>query len=390
MKVSAKEAPRTIRTTRAASATLAARAARATRAAIATDATEATEANASDADTTSDGGYRIGTVSKLTGIPVPTIRVWETRHAAVKPPRDAGNVRLYRRSDIERLSLIKAAVDAGHAISTLAALTDRQIKARFDNAPARAGKSRSAGCRVLVCGTALASVLKAAWRTRSDVHIRSVAAELPGADLDSFPSVDAVIVDAPVVSNALPAMLRQLRAAIKAPVIIVVYGLGNRQALARLDAANIIALTAPIDPAQLARICQLGLAIDPAPPTAFSQMLMRSAAARRYTDTFLQQLSQMPSQVQCECPNHLADLLSKLNAFERYSLECESTNIKDAAMHAMMYSASGHCREFLEEVLRRLMAHEGIAEPKAPVAASQASVVGPSNKNSPHVRTHGL
>ena len=340
--------------------------------------------SATDADISNDGRYRIATVSNLTGIPVQTIRVWEARHTAVQPARDAGNVRLYRRSDIERLSLIKAAVDAGHAISTVAPLTDRQIKARFQDAPARASKSRDARCRVLVCGTALASVLKAAWHTRSDVRVKSTTAELPVADFDSLPSVDAVIVDAPVVGNALPAMLRQLRAAIKAPVIIVVYGLGNRQALARLDAANIIALTAPIDPAQLARICQLGLAIDPAPPTAFSQMLMHSAAPRRYADGFLQQLSQMPSQVQCECPNHLADLLTKLNAFERYSLECESTNVKDAAMHAMMYSASGHCREFLEEVLRRLMAHEGIAEPKIPVATTQTSIVDPSNKNSPH------
>ena len=346
--------------------------------------------SASDADTSNDGRYRIAAVSNLTGIPVQTIRVWETRHTAVQPARDAGNVRLYRRSDIERLSLIKAAVDAGHAISTVAPLTDRQIKARFKSGPAQAAKSREARCRVLVCGTALASVLKAAWHTRSDVRIQSTTAELPVADFDSLPSVDAVIVDAPVVGNALPAMLRQLRAAIKAPVVIVVYGLGNRQALARLDAANIIALTAPIDPAQLARICQLGLAIDPAPPTAFSQMLMHSAAPRRYADAFLQQLSQMPSHVQCECPNHLADLLAKLNAFERYSLECESNNIKDAAMHAMMYSASGHCREFFEEVLKRLMAHEGIAEPKAPVASTQASTVRPSSKNSPHTKAYGL
>ena len=310
-----------------------------------------------------DGLYRIATVSKLTGIPVQTIRVWETRHTVVQPTRTASNVRMYRRADIERLTLIKAAVDAGHAIGTVASLTDRQIKARFNSAPVRTTRARDARCRVLVCGAALASVLKAAWQSRSDVRVQSTLPHLPTADFESLPSVDAVIVDAPVVGNALPAALRQLRAAIKAPVVIVVYGLGNRQALARLDAANIIALAAPIDPAQLARICQLGLAIEPAPPTAFSQMLMHSAAPRRFDDAFLLQLSQMPSQVQCECPNHLADLVNKLNAFERYSLECESVNVKDAAMHAMMYSASGHCREFLEEVLRRLMAHEGIAEP---------------------------
>ena len=320
------------------------------------------------ADTPIDGLYRIATVSKLTGIPVQTIRVWEIRHAVVQPTRNAGNVRLYRRADIERLSLVKAAVDAGHAISTVASLTDRQIKARFKDAPVRVVKARETRCRVLVCGAALASVLKMAWQARADVRVQGILPGLPSpqeAEFDSLPSVDAVIVDVPVVSNALPAALRQIRAATKAPVVIVVYGLANRQALARLDAANVIALAAPTDPAQLARICQLGLAIRPTPPTAFSQMLMRSAAPRRYADAFLHQLSQMPSKVQCECPNHLADLLTKLNAFERYSLECESLNIKDAAMHAMMYSASGHCREFLEEVMRRLMAHEGIPEPRA-------------------------
>ena len=327
----------------------------------------------SSADTSIDGLYRIATVSHLTGIPVQTLRVWESRHAVVQPTRSAGNVRLYRRADIDRLALVKAAVDAGQAISTVAALTDRQIKARFKDAPvpatATAAKARKAGCRVLVVGSALASVLKTAWQARSDVRVQASLTAL--ADLDnepeagSLPSVDAMIIDAPVLRNDLPAALRQLRTATRAPVVIVVYGFGSRQLLSRLDNANVIALAAPADPAQIARICQLGLAIDPTPPAAFSQMLMHSGAARRYDEVFLQQLSQMPSKVQCECLNHLADLLNKLNAFERYSLECESTNIKDAAMHAMMYSASGHCREFLEEVLRRLMLHEGVPEPKA-------------------------
>ena len=317
----------------------------------------------SSAETSVDGLYRIATVSQLTGIPVPTIRIWEARHAVVQPTRSAGNVRLYRRSDIERLLLVKAAVDAGQAISTVAALTERQIRARFKPAPA--AKAPKGSCRVLVCGSARSSVLKTAWKTRTAVRVQASLATLANAERQQLPAVDAVIVDVPVLRSDLPAALRQLRSTTQAPVIVVVYGFGSRPILSRLDSANVIALASPADPAQIARICQLGLSIDPSPPAAFSQMLMHATAARRYDDVFLQQLSQMPSQVQCECPNHLADLLSKLNAFERYSLECESTSSKDAAMHAMMYSASGHCRALLEEVLQRLLAHEGIAEPKA-------------------------
>ena len=318
----------------------------------------------SSADASIDGLYRIATVSHLTGIPVQTIRVWESRYTVVQPTRSSGNVRLYRRADIERLSLVKAAVDAGQAISTVAALTDRQIKARFKDAPPAATTARTTGCRVLVCGSALASVLKTAWKARSDVRVQASLPTIADTELASLPSVDAVIVDVPVLRNDLPAALRQLRLKIKPQVVVVIYGFGNRQLLSRLDNANVIALAAPADPAQIARICHLGMSVDSAPPSAFSQMLTRSAPPRRYDDAFLQQLSHMPSEMLCECPNHLADLLSKLNAFESYSLGCESTNTKDAALHAMMYGASGHCRELLEDVLRQVLAHEGIPEPK--------------------------
>ena len=322
------------------------------------------------AEASIDGLYRIATVSTLTGIPVSTIRVWEARHAVVRPERNKGNVRLYRRADIERLVLIKAAVEAGHAISTVASLSNEQIKARFASAPEVALTASHACCRVLVSGTAMAGVLNTAWRARSDVRVQDVLPTLPTVELEAMRSIDAVIVDVPVANGTLPAALQRLRAATNAPVVIVVYGFASRQVLARLDAGNFIALAAPTDPAQLARICQLALATQPAPPPAFSQLLMHSTAPHRYSDAFLRQLSQMPLKMQCGCPNHLADLLMKLIAFERYSLECESTNAKDAAMHAMMYSASGQCRELLEEVLRRLMAHEGIAEPQPQPAAS--------------------
>lgn len=308
-----------------------------------------------------DGVYRIATVSNLTGIPVQTIRVWESRYAVVQPARSATNVRLYRRADIERLSLLKAAVDAGHAIGTVASLTDRQIKARFKFVSA-ASSTPARGCRVLVCGAALATRLATAWGSRDDVRVQGVLPSPSNVGSASMRIVDAgadaVIVEVSVLDPALPVALRQLQAATRARVAIVVYGLGNRQTLARLDDANVIALAAPIDPAQLARLCLLGLAVAPSTaPDTFSQILGHQASPRRYDDALLNQLGNLPSSVQCECPNHVADLLIRLNAFEHYSLECESRNAADASMHAMLYRSSGHCREILEEALTRLMAH---------------------------------
>ena len=316
-----------------------------------------------------DGVYRIATVSNLTGIPVQTIRVWESRHAVVQPTRSATNVRLYRRADIERLSLIKAAVDAGHAIGTVASLTDRQIKARFKFNPVGAAQTAQRGCRIVVCGTTLGARLATAWGDRTDVRLQGVLPSLtdaggPSTGVIDGP-VDAVIIEASVLAPSLPAAVRRLQETTRARVVIVVYGFGNRRSLARLDDANVIALAAPADPAQLARICLLGLSIAPSAPDTFSELLVHPAAPRRYDDAVLDELAQVPSRVQCECPNHVADLLVRLNAFERYSLECESSNGADGSAHAMLYRASGHCRAILEEALTRLMAHEGTPAPEA-------------------------
>ena len=232
------------------------------------------QTESTNAEISIDGLYRIATVSQLTGISVPTIRVWESRHAVVEPTRSAGTVRLYRRSDIERLLIVKTAVNGGQAINTVAALTDLQIRARFKVAPALVARTKPNSCRVLVLGSALSSLLEVARKARTDIRVQASWLLLADTSRAAAPPVDAAIIDTPVLRYDLPAALRALRSAIQAPVIIVVYGLGGSQVLAMLDHTNVVAVTSPAHPPQLARICQLGLAIDPTAPAAFSQMLM--------------------------------------------------------------------------------------------------------------------
>ena len=76
--------------------------------------------------------YRIGTVSRLTGIATVTLRMWERRYNVVDPGRSSGRNRLYSRDDIARLALIKRLVDAGHSISTVAGLTLVQLHERLE------------------------------------------------------------------------------------------------------------------------------------------------------------------------------------------------------------------------------------------------------------------
>jgi DNA-binding transcriptional MerR regulator len=67
--------------------------------------------------------YPIRAVARLTGLGIDTLRAWERRHNAVTPVRDERG-RLYSGADVKRLQLLSAAVDRGHAIGRLPALTD--------------------------------------------------------------------------------------------------------------------------------------------------------------------------------------------------------------------------------------------------------------------------
>jgi len=72
--------------------------------------------------------YPIRAVSKLTGISIDNLRAWERRYKAIEPSRsDRG--RIYEEADVERLILLRQAVEGGHAISKLAALSNRELEA---------------------------------------------------------------------------------------------------------------------------------------------------------------------------------------------------------------------------------------------------------------------
>ena len=79
-------------------------------------------------------------VTRLTGLPANTIRVWERRYQAVTPLRTEGNARRYTQDDVRRLRLLKAATEAGHRIGDVARLSGDELAA-LDGQPKAAAHS---------------------------------------------------------------------------------------------------------------------------------------------------------------------------------------------------------------------------------------------------------
>ncbi|RFB88670.1 hypothetical protein B5K11_24675 [Rhizobium leguminosarum bv. trifolii] len=68
--------------------------------------------------------YSLSQVSKLTQIPSQTIYAWERRYGAVVPRRTETGRREYTRADLHRLKLLKACIDQGARIGTIAKMSD--------------------------------------------------------------------------------------------------------------------------------------------------------------------------------------------------------------------------------------------------------------------------
>jgi DNA-binding transcriptional MerR regulator/methylmalonyl-CoA mutase cobalamin-binding subunit len=72
--------------------------------------------------------YRVGMVSKMTGLSTHTLRIWEKRYAAVVPKRTEAGGRLYTDADVERFRLLHSLVERGHSIGGIASLPDADLR----------------------------------------------------------------------------------------------------------------------------------------------------------------------------------------------------------------------------------------------------------------------
>lgn len=71
------------------------------------------------------GGFKIGSVSRRTGISTATLRVWEDQYGLLTPERTLGRQRLYTENDIERVLYIRELIsNRGYSLQGVAAILD--------------------------------------------------------------------------------------------------------------------------------------------------------------------------------------------------------------------------------------------------------------------------
>ena len=141
------------------------------------------------------------------------------------------------------------------------------------------------------------------------------------------------------------------------------------------DAGHAIGTLAALSPAQLRQVAQTHVSTLAASPTVSPAALPASApqavthTARRFDDATLAAMAGLSSTMVCECPRHVAELLTRLSQFEAYSAECRQRSPADAQLHAYLQQVASTARALFETALERVVVQEGLLLPPAPPPA---------------------
>lgn len=314
--------------------------------------------------------HRIGAVSALSGVPVPTLRVWESRYGAFTPAKTGGRHRLYTEADVLRATLLRRLTEAGHAISTVAqldatrlsALLHGQRSAQIQRSAARRGVR---AVSLAVIGLPLASRVQSAGCLDAlegvAVRVSDAVPDLESAAAHRFSAApDILLVRVNSIHLATHAALRRLVDALRVPHVIVLYSFGQDAVVHAMKLEGMIVRREPMPDVELADLIGSLLLVDtrqPIGPTAPGVMI----PPRQYSDETLARVASIPTNVLCECPRHVAELIAQLASFEQYSQECLNNSAEDARLHAQLSAISGSARALFERALEMVAQHEGIA-----------------------------
>ena len=313
--------------------------------------------------------YRIGAVARLTGISVDRLRAWERRYGVVETRRTESLGRIYTRDDVERLTMIKQLVDLGNPISSVAQLSDEQLRERLqqDNRSRRQLQGQvAAPARIAALGTTLVSYLEDArdrlrgtqllgtFRHFTDFE-RSVATLAP----------DVIVIEYAGVHDETIEEVRELMRRAGTRRAVLVCGFGRREVFEALADLGATVLRSPVSLEELELACRSESVAAPAAQAPADNASLRPELgdvipARRFDDEDLVRLASMSRSVECECPEHLVTLVGSLAAFEAYSATCKHRNPDDAALHAYLHKITAHARALIEEALENVAEVEGL------------------------------
>ena len=315
--------------------------------------------------------YGIGAVARLTGLSDHTIRVWERRYEAIVAQRAANGRRVYTPEDVEKLGLLKALTDRGLSIGRIANETVDSLKERLTSMAELAATPAPEEVRVAVLGDFLPAKIQSYADETAPLRfvIADTNADRFVADLGQQ-DIDVLVYEAAVLDADATKLLRSYLKPSGARKAVFVYRFGSSHDVERLRESGVVTLrgAAGVDELRAAVLKAYespsklrGSATPKAGETVSTDWIVNAEPVpRRFTREQLSALSNVDSEIDCECPRHLSQLVADLSAFEIYSDNCANRDEDDAALHRYLHGTTARARALIEEALERVVRAEGL------------------------------
>jgi MerR family transcriptional regulator, light-induced transcriptional regulator len=330
----------------------------------------------SNAAPTETAQHRIGAISHFSGVPVSTLRVWEVRYSTFAPAKSEGNQRLYSDDDALKASLLKQLIQCGHPIASIArhstATLNQLLQQKKWNRPPQSGTTQPLLTSTIVVGLALARRLNTTTMT-TEAFTRALKIEQIYPDLDSakvaapLPRCQLLMVRINSLHTVAQEEIQQLQQQCGAHSVFVVYNFGQQWVIEAMKQSGITVRREPLSDTELAEQIAMLLHLPaPSATPAENTAPVIKPQPRKYSDEVLAQVAAIPNNVLCECPRHVAEILTQLSSFEQYSSDCLSRSPADAQLHGYLREVSGTARTIFEQALEKIAAHEGIVLQSTP------------------------
>ena len=188
---------------------------------------------------------------------------------------------------------------------------------------------------------------------------------------DETPQV--LLLDLSLLGHNPVGTVQELEKAAMPESTILIYSFAKREVIQELRGEKRMVMRGPLKMQDL-RTALINLIVRdmtarPA-PAKYATVPETPPPPVMFTQEELARLQEIQSAVDCECPNHVSDVILALKGFEDYSKQCENKDDADAKMHEFLYRAAGHSRAVMEHAMKELCRFEGI-DLKNPIPPSQ-------------------
>mgnify|MGYP000586728602 CR=1 FL=1 len=309
-------------------------------------------------------GYSIGVVARLTGLSTHTLRMWERRFGLSASRRTKSGHREYSRTDLDHLKLIKQLLDNGMRIGDIARLPHKTLTGMcLSESEDKEAESPLVLIETVVIGPQISQHL-----CQHGKRYPMLSLNCYRDDANEWLKSDSVVTDNTLLLLQVdvlnkPVMQRLIKLKHQGISVAVLYQFANQDVLQSLEKAGLVLARGSVDNDRVDQVvkqllkqqrCVSALQVS---AEQFS-VTLPSTLPRQFTAQQLADVAEKKTSIACECPTHLAELVTALSAFETYSQQCEANNWQDAAVHACIYAYTRQARYLIENALVAVLDHD--------------------------------